>query len=81
MDGRPNRKNKGAFLNLPGAVWTGINIKQSGETNLPADQSHHFPQIFLEAGEDDWSCWEAVCTSQEEMVADTRAGAATLTGS
>ena len=57
------------------------NIKQSGETNLPADQSHRFLQIFLEAGGEDWSCWEAVCTSQEEMVADTRSGAAKLMGS
>lgn len=51
-------------------------IKQVRETYLPADQIHHFPQIFLEAGGDDWSCWEALCTTQEGMATDTRSGAA-----
>ena len=60
---------------------SGPNITQSREMYLPADQSHRFPEIFLEAGGEDWSCWEAVCTSQEETVADTRSGAAKLTGS
>ena len=81
MDGRPNRRNKAAFSNVSWIVSRGPKIKQVRETYLPADQSHHFPQIFLEAGGDDWSCWEAVCTSQEETVADTPPGAAKLTGS
>ena len=59
----------------------GVKIKQGGATYLLADQSHRFPQTFLEAGGDDWSCWAAACTSQEEMAADTRSGAAKLTGS
>lgn len=60
-----------------------VNIKQRGGGGkyLLADQSHRFPQIFLEAGGDDWSCWAAVCTSREEMEADTRFGAVKLTGS
>ena len=81
MYGGPNRRNKAAILNSSGVVWTRHKIKQGRETYLPADQSHHFPWIFLEAGGDDWSCWEAVCTSQEVMVADTWSGVARLTGS